>query len=73
MSYVTKEEWTKVGDGQERVTNTYVDGSSREITRCKDGSITVTDVSPTGQRVSGDGVAGGILQVFSEAHRVNTR
>ena len=72
MSYVTKEEWTKVGDGQERVTKTYDDGYTREITRCKNGEITVTDTSPSGKQVSGDGVPGGLLQIFSDSHRINT-
>ncbi len=65
------DKWSKAGDGQDRLTRTYKDGSNREITRAKDGGIVVTDTSSSGKQVTGDG-ATGLFGSLSTATRVNT-
>lgn len=72
MSRVQDTHWSKTGDGQDRLTKNYTDGSSRDITRRKDGSITVTDTNSNGCKKTGDG-ATGILGSLSSATRVNTK
>lgn len=64
--------WSKTGDGQDRVTINNKDGSSRDITRTKDGGIVVTDTSSSGKQVTGDG-ATGISGSLTGATRINKK
>lgn len=55
---MSRQEWSKAGDGQDRVTTHYGDGSTRVTTERKDGGLTVTDISSSGREVSGNGARG---------------
>ncbi len=58
MSRITSEEHSKIGDGQNRHSYDYSDGSSRTVDERSDGGYTITDTDSRGNSVSGDGVCG---------------
>jgi hypothetical protein len=64
--------WSKTGDGQDRVTINNKDGSTRDVTKTKDGSLVVTDTSSSGKQVTGDG-APGFFGSMTGATRLNSK
>ncbi len=55
---IKSQRWSKTEDGCDRLTTTYDDGSSRDVTRERDGRFTVTDHSASGESKTYDGAAG---------------
>jgi hypothetical protein len=68
MARVTGYSESKSGDGQSRTTTNYNDGSTRDVTYCKDGGITITDTDRNGNQKSGDGVK----NIVGGPSRINT-
>lgn len=69
MPKIDKVTESKTGDGDTRVTTTYTNGTSRDVTYTSSG-VKVDDHAPDGSTKSGDG---GKDLLTGEWHRINTK